>query len=379
MECLTKANMKASIKANIKSSIKAMIKSIALMMTVLLLSCSKNTTPYVWNIPNDFPLPIIPKDNPMTEEKVALGEQLFFDFRLSANQVQACSSCHIPEFAFAQPTKTSVGSTGKALKRNALSLVNVAYNGTLTWAHSGLTKLEDQIRLPLFNEFPIEMGVTGNDAQILARLDSYKSDFKRVFGSEEINFDLIIKALAAYVRSLTFFDSAFDRYAYQMDDEALTEQQIQGLDLFFSERFECFHCHGGFNFSQSSKHAFQTLDLIPFHNTGLYSLDEIGSYANDDQGLGDISLRDTDRGKFRAPTLRNIALTAPYMHDGSVATLSEVVELYSQGGRGAGKTNPNKSIFVKGFDASDEEKAALVAFLEGLSDEVFVSGKFSKH
>ncbi|WP_199509203.1 MbnH family di-heme enzyme [Glaciecola sp. KUL10] len=340
-------------------------------------SCQKAPEPYQWNIPEAFPKPFVPEDNPMTQAKVELGEKLFFDFRLSGNQVQACASCHIPQFAFSQPVAKSTGSTGGELKRNALALVNVAYNGTFNWAHNGLTQLESQIVLPLFNEEPIEMGATGNEAEILNRLGDYQAQFKQAFGSKEITFDRIVKALASYVRSLNFFDSAFDRYAYQMQDDALTEQQIEGLNLFFSEKFECFHCHGGFNFSQSSKHAFQTLDLVPFHNTGLYMEDELGSYANDDQGLADLTYRDQDRGKFRAPTLRNIALTAPYMHDGSVASLEEVIDLYVAGGRGRGINNPNKSIFVRGINATEEEKLALLSFLESLTDEAFISGKFS--
>jgi len=347
-------------------------------LACVLVACSKAPTPYVWNLPDKFPIPRVPIDNPMSVEKVALGEKLFFDHRLSANHVQACATCHLPEFAFAQPSKTAVGSTGEVLKRNALALINVAYNGTFNWAHNDLTELEQQIRIPLFYEHPVEMGVTGSEQEIIARLDEYKSDFETVFNTQQINFDLIIKALAAYVRSLTFFDSDFDRYAYQMDDSALTPEQVAGMDLFFSEKFECFHCHGGFNFSQSSKHAFQTLDLIPFHNTGLYSLDAKGSYANDDQGLADITLLDTDRGKFRAPTLRNIQLTAPYMHDGSIATLSEVIEFYAIGGRAEGIQNPNKSTFVKGFAATDAEKASLVAFLQSLTDSSFKSATSSQ-
>lgn len=352
---------------------------LVLMLVVLLgvNGCLKAPEPYQWQIPSDFPKPIVPDDNPMSQEKVALGEQLFFDFRLSGNQVQACASCHIPKFAFSQPLAKSTGSTGQELKRNALSLVNVAYNGTFNWAHNGLIDLESQIVLPLFNDTPIEMGVSGNEKLILERLQDYQTSFQKAFGTNEINFDRIVKALASYVRSLVFFDSAFDRYAYQLQDDALSEQQVEGLNLFFSEKFECFHCHGGFNFSQSSKHAFQSLDLVPFHNTGLYMEDEKGSYPNGDQGLADLSYKDQDRGKFRAPTLRNIALSAPYMHDGSVATLEEVIDLYIAGGRGEGINNPNKSIFVRGINATESEKQALLAFLEALTDEAFINGKFA--
>ncbi|MFT5283731.1 MAG: cytochrome c peroxidase [Yoonia sp.] len=218
----------------------------------------------------------------------------------------------------------------------------------------------------------MEMGVTGNEAEILARLQDYATEIETVFASNEINFDHIVKALASYVRSLTSFNSNFDRYAYFNDDDALSDSAIRGMDLFFSEKLECFHCHGGFNFTQSSKHAMQKLDLVSFHNTGLYDIDGKGSYANGDQGLADITFNPKDRGKFRAPTLRNIMLTAPFMHDGSVATMSEVIDIYAAGGRGDGVNNPLKSPFVQGFDITDEEKQDLLNFLESLTDYEFV-------
>ncbi|PKI02320.1 di-heme enzyme [Glaciecola sp. 33A] len=335
-------------------------------------SPQNKATPYVWNIPAGFPAPSVPVDNPMTMEKVALGERLFNDMRLSVNQQQSCASCHIKAFAFAEPKKSSVGTTGESLKRNSMALVNVAYNGSFTWAHDALGKVENQIMIPLFNETPVEMGVTGNEEEILARLGDYSDDIKVAFDSTQVNFDHIVKALASYVRSLTSFNSNFDRYAYFNEDEALSASAIRGMDLFFSEKLECFHCHGGFNFTQSSKHAFQKLDLVSFHNTGLYDIDGEGSYANGDQGLADITFNPKHRGKFRAPTLRNIMLTAPFMHDGSVATMSEVIDIYAAGGRGDGVNNPLKSPFVQGFDITDEEKQDLLNFLESLTDYSFI-------
>jgi cytochrome c peroxidase len=348
-----------------------LICAVAMLATT---ACSpkKASTPYEWNIPAGFPAPTVPADNPMTVEKVALGERLFNDSRLSINQQQSCASCHLKAFAFAQPTKTSVGTTGEVLKRNSMALVNVAYNGSFTWAHDGLGKVENQILIPLFNEAPVEMGVTGNEAEILARLQDYAPEIEAVFASNEINFDHIVKALASYVRSLTSFNSNFDRYAYFNEDDALSDSAIRGMDLFFSEKLECFHCHGGFNFTQSSKHAMQKLDLVSFHNTGLYDIDGEGTYANGDQGLADITFNPKHRGKFRAPTLRNIMLTAPFMHDGSVATMSEVIDIYAAGGRGDGVNNPLKSPFVQGFDITDEEKQDLLTFLESLTDYEFV-------
>ncbi len=342
--------------------------------TMVIGACSKSPTPYSWNLPHNIPPPPVPADNPVTEESVILGEKLFFDKGLSANNTISCSSCHDPEHAFAEPKTVSVGANGDALNRNALALVNVAYNASFTWAHNNLESIEKQLMIPLFNEHPVEMGVTGNEKRILKRFEGseYRALFEAAYGDDTPNLNNIVKALASYVRSLVSFNSAFDNYAYAQDDDALTPQQLEGLNLFFSERTECFHCHGGLNFTQSSKHSFQPFTAQPFHNTGLYNEDGKGSYPESDMGLYSVTHNKDDMGKFRAPTLRNIALTAPYMHDGSIATLDEVIEFYARGGNVAESPNPYRSPFIKSFAITEEEKAALVAFLQSLTDEEFI-------
>lgn len=342
--------------------------------TMVIGACSKSPTPYSWNLPHNIPPPPVPADNPLTEESIILGEKLFFDKGLSANNTISCSSCHDPEHAFAEPKTVSVGANGDALNRNALALVNVAYNASFTWAHNNLESIEKQLMIPLFNEHPVEMGVTGNEKRILKRFEGseYRALFEAAYGDDTPNLNNIVKALASYVRSLVSFNSAFDNYAYAQDDDALTPQQLEGLNLFFSERTECFHCHGGLNFTQSSKHSFQPFTAQPFHNTGLYNEDGKGSYPESDMGLYSVTHNKDDMGKFRAPTLRNIALTAPYMHDGSIATLDEVIEFYARGGNVAESPNPYRSPFIKSFAITEEEKAALVAFLQSLTDEEFV-------
>ena len=348
--------------------------AVALVVAACLAACSDKPEPYEWNLPYNIPEPVVPADNPMTKEKVALGRALFYDTALSVNAAQSCASCHKQEFAFAEATRHSTGTTGDKVDRNALALVNVAYNGSLTWAHQGLDHIEQQLMIPLFNERPVELGVTGSESIILERLSSpyYQSLFDEAFGDPKPTWDRIVKALASFVRSLVSFSSPFDHYAYGGQDDALSEQQIQGMNLFFSERMECFHCHGGVNFTQSSKHAYQQLDLRPFHNTGLYNEDGKGAYPESDQGLYAVSFNKEDMGKFRAPTLRNIVVSAPYMHDGSVATLAEVIDIYAAGGRGEGVTNPHKSPFIKGFSMTDEERDALIAFLQSLTDQQFL-------
>ena len=283
---------------------------------------------------------------------------------------------------------TSIGSTGERHHRNSQALVNIAYNKNLTWAHSELTTLERQIIIPLFGEKPLEMGVTGHEKQVLARFntDTYQYLFEQAFDDKKANFDRIVKALASFVRSLTSFNSRFDQYAYAMKDDALTASELRGMDLFFSERLECHHCHGGFNFTQSTSHEKQIIDRHAFHNTGLYNIDGKGSFPSIDQGLYQVTEKPQDMGKFRAPTLRNIALSAPYMHDGSIQTLEQVIDFYADAGRnitegenqGDGRTNPYKSNFVKGFSLTPEEKQDL-SFLHTLTDESFVNNPATKN
>jgi cytochrome c peroxidase len=349
-----------------------------LILSCFLFACKPvtyNQNEYDWALPNGFPNPLVPQDNPMSDAKIALGKKLFFDQDLSFNQSTSCASCHQPQFAFSEPKKTAVGSSGQRHRRNTQSLVNVAYNSNLTWAHSGLNQIEQQILIPMFSEDPIELGITGHENEVLQRFAklSYAKMFENAFDDHQATYDKIVKALASYVRSLTSFASPFDEYAYQNNDDAMTDAAKRGMELFFSEQFECFHCHGGFNFTQSSQHENQRLDLRPFHNTGLYNVDDKGAYPLSDQGLIQVTLQSRDMGKFRAPTLRNIAVSAPYMHDGSLATLDDVIGFYAAGGRGQGIANPLKSPFLVGFVLELEQKQDLIAFLQSLTDRNFLN------
>ncbi|MBV2129410.1 di-heme enzyme [Rheinheimera sp. SM2107] len=340
-----------------------------------------------WLIPAGMPEPLVPSENPMTAAKVKLGRYLFYDTQLSANGSQSCASCHQQQNAFAEARAHSFGSTGQQHRRNALALVNIAYNNTLTWAHDGLTNIEQQLLIPLFSDNPVELGISGHETEVLQRLKRkpYPELFQQAFGSTEPDLQKSVLALASFVRSLLSFQSDFDRYAYQNDDAALTPEQIDGMNLFFSERLECHHCHGGFNFTQATSHSRQPLDLRPFHNTGLYYVQTGDNHANGypqrDRGLAEITMNPADDGRFRAPTLRNITLTAPYMHDGSLATLEQVIDFYASGGRlinsgpdaGDGRQHPLKSQFVKGFELTDSERAALLAFLNSLTDPQFIT------
>lgn len=364
-----------------------MIKQgLSIVLLVMLSACTEfkhDKVTYQWPLPPDFPKPYVPADNPMSQEKVTLGRFLFYDKGLSANNTQSCASCHEQKRAFSEAKTTSVGSTGQIHRRNAQALVNVAFNRTLTWANDEIVTLERQILLPLFGESPVEMGAGGNEEKILARLNTpkYQHLTQAAFGSSSLSFEYIVKALASFSRSLISLNSPFDRYAYQMEDSALSKAQVRGMDLFFSEKLECHHCHGGFNFTQSTTHEKQQLDLRAFHNTGLYNIAGKYSYPVTDTGLFEVTANPLDVGRFRTPTLRNIALTAPYMHDGSVENLSDVIDFYEAGGRkitagnkkGDGRKNPFKSQFVKGFTLNKQQKMDLIAFLQSLTDQHFIT------
>ena len=340
---------------------------------------------FEWAIDPALPIPEVPVDNPMSDAKVELGQLLFYDERLSANGTMSCATCHIQALAFTDGKARSIGATGQVHPRSAMSLVNVAYASRLTWANKLLDKLEDQALTPLFGDNPIEMGMAGREpaiAELLRSDDRYKTLLPKVFPLDRDPYSVVnaVRSIAAFTRTIVSNNSAYDRFLAG-DETALNEDASRGMELFFSERLECFHCHGGFNFTDSTTHANARIDRVGFHNTGLYNIDGEGAYPADNTGLYDMTGARRDMGRFKAPTLRNIAVTAPYMHDGSAATLEEVIEHYARGGRliaegpyaGDGRRNPFKSEFIRGFVLSDIERDELIAFLNSLTDATLLT------
>lgn len=326
------------------------------------------------NLPYNMPLPNVPENNPLTEHKIELGRYLFYDERLSLNSDISCGSCHQQHLAFTNGTAKSSGTTGDLHHLNAMSLANVAYSSSLTWANPLVNSLEHQALLPMFSEQPVEMGWTGITERILNRLnqDSALVElFSLAFPNEKrpVNLKNIVYAIASFERTLLSFQSPYDAYMAG-DRAALNASQKRGMALFMSERLECFHCHGGPTFTDSLSHNGQLEKRVAFHNNGLYSYPKTQTFGHN--GLAELSLNESDAGRFKAPTLRNIEVTAPYMHDGSVATLEEVIEHYEQGGI-AGFDHPQKSIFVRGFILTDEERTDLLNFLMALTDEEFLT------
>jgi cytochrome c peroxidase len=342
------------------------------------------TGEYVWHLPKGFPPPYVPSDNPMTEGKVELGRHLFYDVRLSANGTYSCATCHKQELAFTDGRPVAIGITGEHHPRSAMSLVNIAYSATLTWANPAMTELEKQALVPMFGEHPVEMGLKlGTEFSTQLRADArYRELFGKAFPGETDPYTLanVTKALACFERTIISARSAYDRYHYGGEDGAVSDSAKRGEVLFFSEPLSCFRCHGGFNFSGNTISA-RHLEREPgFHNTGLYNLSGATSYPRTNPGLFEFTGNPNDMGKFKAPTLRNIALTGPYMHDGSIATLEEVVDQHAAGGRtihegpnaGVGHDNPLKDPLIGGFKLSAQDKIDLVEFLRSLTDEAVV-------
>jgi len=311
-----------------------------------LLGCAsllRGVEPYTPAIPLGLKALPAMADNPLTAEKIALGKQLYFEPRLSADNSLSCASCHDPKKGWSNADATAVGFQGQRGGRSAPTVLNTAYQQFQFW-DGRAASLEEQALGPIAN--PIEMNLTIEEAvQRLAAIEGYAQQFQAVFG-EPVNAQNLAKAIAAFERTILAGNAPYDRYRAGQTD-ALSEQAQAGMKLFFGKA-NCSGCHVGPNFTDNG-----------FHNLGV-SIDK----SEPDVGREAISQLGGDRGAFKTPTLREIARTAPYMHDGSLATLEDVVDYYSRG------ATPNDHLDEEIFalNLSAEQKAALVAFLkEGLS------------
>ena len=346
---------------------------------------------FTWRVPAPFPKPTVPADNPMNNAKVELGRRLFYDTRLSVNEKQSCASCHRQEFAFTDGMAQSVGATGQMHPRSSMSLANVAYNARLTWANPLSRSLEDQALVPMLGTVPIELGMSGRE-QNLTRAVSRDTLYRRLFpqafaGTDQKDSALysvpnIVRAIAAFERTIVSMNSPYDRYRYGGDTNAISASAKRGELFFFSgQRGGCFQCHGGWNFNGNVRYEGHTDVQAAYFNTGLYNIAGPTSYPSNNTGVYETTNLPEDIGKFRVPTLRNIAVTGPYMHDGSIETLSEVLDHYAKGGRtipsgpnaGLGRDNPNKSRTMRPFEMSPQEKEDLIDFLKTLTDSAFLT------
>jgi cytochrome c peroxidase len=316
----------------------------ALLVVGGFLSQSEAQGPYKLKLPLGLQeeAAYIPPDNPLTSEKIDLGRQLYFDGRLSADGTVSCAFCHAPDKGFSDGRPTSTGIKGQVGGRNAPMTINRLFSQDQFW-DGRAASLEDQALGPIQN--PIEMGNTLEKmVGTLSAVKGYREQFRRVFGTD-VTAAGVAQAIAAFERSLVCGNSAFDRYE-DGNDTALSEREQQGLQL-FREKANCIRCHTGFAFTDER-----------YHNIGV-GIDK----PNPDLGRYKITKKESDKGAFKTPTLRNIAASAPYLHDGSAKTLEDVIEFYDKGGI----KNPNLSNEIKPLNLTVKEKADLVAFLKSLS------------
>lgn len=315
-------------------------------------------------VPEYFPdiANFIPADNPITVEGVELGRHLFYDPILSLDSLLSCSSCHLPSGAFTDNTAFSTGVRGDQTPRSSMALINLAYVTEGLFWDGRVQSLEDQALLPVEDLIELHEAWPNVEAK-LQRHEQYPEMFRKAFAIDsktEITRDLAVKALAQFERTLISQDSKFDRW--KRGEYSFTDEEADGFSMFFDEGAnglpdaECGHCH--------NKPLFTTNG---FFNNGLDAADSFDDFT--DKGLGAFTGKPSDNGKFRAPTLRNIELTAPYMHDGRFQTLEEVVEHYNSGGESA----DNKDPLLTELGLDEEQKQSLVAFLKTLTDDTFVN------
>lgn len=324
------------------------------LISLVLISCQKQEEevfldfPALMEIPDGFEPISFPDDNAFTYERWNLGKELFFDPVLSVDSTVSCASCHLPELAFSDDQATSPGVMDRVGTRNSPSLANVAYQPYFT-REGGVPTLEMQILVPIqeHNEFDFNILMI---ADRLNKIDRYISMSHAAYGRDPDAF-VITRAISNFERSLISGNSRFDQFFFQDQSEALSEKEKRGLDLFLSERTNCSKCHSGFNFSNYA-----------FENNGLYEV-----YP--DPGRFRLTNEDSDLAIFKVPSLRNVEITGPYMHDGSIHSLEEVIQHYNQGGA----NHIHKSNLVQPLALSGEEQSDLIAFLKTLTDETFIN------
>lgn len=335
----------------------------ALLLSPLALLCACHTTvpnklegaPVAIQVPLGLPPVTLTRENHPTANSIELGRRLFYDTRLSKDNSLSCASCHRPELGFKDAQGRSIGVAGARGRRHAPTLVNAVYSPFLFW-DGRARSLEDQVEGPITD--PLEMNQTA--AALLAKLQSdprYKALFKSAFGTDNITMGRIAAALASFERMILCGNSAFDRYEYENQKDALSPAQIRGLAIFTDpKRGNCSACH-----TIGPKFALFTDGQ--FHNTG----EGVGPDGElTDQGRFEVTKQESDRGAFKTPTLRNVAISGPYMHDGKMKTLKDVVDFYA----GGGNSNPYLDRRIFALQLSGRDRADLVEFMKSLTVEM---------
>jgi cytochrome c peroxidase len=341
----------------------SLVRHIHLALLVLSACADDDASQPVVPLPELAPAPA-PLDNPTTPEKVELGRHLFYDVALSLSRNVSCASCHRQAHAFSDTLDFSFGTTGARGTRNSMSLVNSGYAATLTWFNPLLHELEAQALVPLVGENPIELGMANRDDLMRARMLSvprYASLFADAFPGQAEPYTMrnVAAALASFQRTLVSARAPYDHFLAG-DEGALSPSARAGLDLFSSPRLGCTHCHGGLFLSSAMAAPHEGTPRARFENNGLRA-----DHPPAHQGLFELTADPADLGKFKPPSLRNVALTPPYMHDGSLRTLDDVLDHYARGGVASATRSP----LVTGFTLSAQERADLLAFFASLTDE----------
>lgn len=311
--------------------------------------------PYLPQTPAHFPPLPVPADNPMTLARVELGKALFYDPLLSRDRSISCASCHLPELSFSDPNRVSIGVQGRTGTRNAPALINLAYHTSFFWDGSN-PALETQALFPIEAHVEMDLPVDSVVARLRAH-PSYPERFIYAFNDSTLTIKSVTDAIASFERTLLSYGSKYDRFIERGFDSTLfSPAEWRGYKLFFAEKgerhAECFHCHGGYNFDEPEG---------KFRNNGLY-------YFYEDPGRYLVTGNQLDVGKFKVPTLRNLSFTAPYMHDGSLSTLEEVVAHYASGGQ----PHLNRDILMDNILITAQDQADIIAFLMTLNDTAFV-------
>ena len=324
---------------------------LGIFIALIVLGCSspksEEIDDFVLDIPVGFPDPIFPDDNLPTPDRIELGRKLFFDRRLSSTGDVSCVSCHLPGKAFSDFNPKSIGVGNRMGTRNAPTLINLAWGERFMW-DGGVPSLELQVLAPVHGELEMDHDIT-EIASILKKDEEINRMSLAAYG-RDIDPFVIIRAIASFERTFISGNSRYDQYI-NGDSAALTVQEIAGMKLFFSDRTACSSCHSGFNFTDQG-----------FYNIGL-------NEESEDVGRMLITHEESDRGKFKVPTLRNIEHTRPYMHDGSIKRLNDVLEHFNEGGHG----DPNKDPRIRPLGLSMDELNQLEAFLLSLTDDSFLN------
>lgn len=299
------------------------------------------------NLPEGFDTPDFPADNVLTTARWTLGKKLFYDVSLSRDSSISCASCHDPSLAFTDGRPVSIGVNGAMVLRNSPTLANLAYQPYFM-TEGGVATLEMQVGVPIQEHAEFDFNFVLLTERLSGDLN-YQRMSQQAY-NRDIDPFVISRAIASFERTFISGRSSFDQFQNE-NSSALTESQKRGMDLFFSERTSCSNCHGGFTFTNYS-----------FQNNGLYI-----DYT--DPGRERLTGLEEDRALFKVPTLRNISVTGPYMHDGSFNNLQQVVDHYRSGG----EDHPNKSELIRPLDLTDSEASDLISFLEGLTDTEFLT------